>query len=80
MLSNDIKISIIMPVYNVAEYLPKAIDSVLNQSHKNIELFLVDDGSTDSSGMICDEYASKNLCVNVIHPKKRQTMVILLKL
>ena len=69
MLSNDIKISIIMPVYNVAEYLPKAIDSVLNQSHKNIELFLVDDGSTDSSGMICDEYASKNLCVNVIHQK-----------
>lgn len=69
MLSNDIKISVIMPVYNVAEYLPKAIDSILNQSHKNFELFLVDDGSTDNSGKICDEYASKNSCIKVLHQK-----------
>lgn len=69
MLNKDVKISIIMPVYNVAEYLPKAIDSVLNQSHKNIELFLVDDGSTDSSGTICDEYASKYSCINALHQK-----------
>ena len=69
MPSKDIKISIIMPVYNVAEYLSKAIDSVINQSYKNIELFLVDDGSTDKSGMICDEYATKYSFIKVIHQK-----------
>lgn len=69
MPNNDNKISVIMPVYNVAEYLPKAIDSIINQSHKNFELFLVDDGSTDRSGKICDEYASKYSCIKVLHQK-----------
>lgn len=53
------KISIVMPVYNVSEYLPKAIDSVLKQTFKDFELLLIDDGSKDDSGKICDEYAKK---------------------
>jgi glycosyltransferase involved in cell wall biosynthesis len=60
-------ISIIMPVYNSEEYLRKAIDSVLNQDYDSFELVLVDDGSTDGSGKICDEYAEKNSNVKVIH-------------
>ena len=53
------KISIVMPVYNVSEYLPKAIDSVLKQTFKDFELLLIDDGSKDDSGKICDEYAKR---------------------
>lgn len=60
-------ISIIIPVYNAEAYLPQCIDSVLNQSYQNYELILVDDGSTDKSPAICDEYAQKNDCVRVIH-------------
>ena len=48
-------ISIIVPVYNVEKYLEKCIDSILNQSYQNLEIILIDDGSTDNSGSICDE-------------------------
>lgn len=67
MQNNNVKISVIMPVYNVSEYLPKAIESVLNQSFTSFELFLIDDGSTDNSGKICDEYAIKDNRIKVIH-------------
>lgn len=60
-------LSIIVPVYNVKEYLEKCIDSILNQSFKNFELILVDDGSTDGSEIICDEYALKDDRIKVIH-------------
>lgn len=60
-------ISIIAPVYNIAEYLPRCIDSILNQTHKNLEIILINDGSTDSSGEICDDYAKKDSRVIVIH-------------
>lgn len=63
---NDL-ISVIMPVYNVEKYLPESIESVLNQDHQNLELILIDDGSPDRSGQICDEYAAKDNRVRVIH-------------
>ncbi|EOU2021355.1 glycosyltransferase family 2 protein, partial [Clostridium perfringens] len=61
------KISIIVPVYNVENYLEKCIDSILSQSYKNIELILINDGSLDKSGEICDRYKSDN--VKIIHKK-----------
>lgn len=62
-----VKVSIIMPVYNSEKFLKKAVDSVLNQKFEDFELILVDDGSPDASGSICDEYAKKNSKVKVIH-------------
>ncbi len=60
-------ISIIVPVYNVQEYLKNCINSILNQSYKNIEIILVDDGSTDESSSICDLYVKKDNRIKVIH-------------
>lgn len=61
------EISIIVPVYKVEPYLRKCIDSILNQTFKNFELILVDDGSPDNCGKICDEYALKDNRIKVIH-------------
>lgn len=61
------KISVIIPVYNVAAYLSQCLDSVLGQDHRDLEVIVVDDGSTDSSGAICDQYAAKDSRVRVIH-------------
>lgn len=63
------QISIIVPVYNVEPYLGQCIDSILAQTFTDFELFLVDDGSTDGSGLICDEYAKRDSRVLVIHKK-----------
>lgn len=60
-------VSIIIPVYNTEDYLQKCVNSILSQSFVNFELFLVDDGSTDKSGAICDEYAKKDFRVYVHH-------------
>lgn len=62
-----IKVSVVVPVYNVAEYLPKCVDSLIAQTYKNIEIILVDDGATDHSGSICDGYQSKDERIKVIH-------------
>ena len=51
------KISVIVPVYNVEKYLPRCLDSIIKQSYADLEIILVDDGSSDNSGIICDEYA-----------------------
>ena len=61
------KISVIVPVYKVEEYLPRCIDSILSQSFTDFELILVDDGSPDNCGKICDEYAQKDSRVRVFH-------------
>jgi glycosyltransferase involved in cell wall biosynthesis len=68
-MSTNIKVSIIMPVYNSGKFLHTAVDSILNQSLKEIELILVDDGSTDGSDKRCDEYAQKDNRVIVLHQK-----------
>ena len=61
------KISVIIPVYNVKPYLRQCLDSVIHQTHENLEIIIVDDGSTDGSGEICDEYKEKDERVRVIH-------------
>ena len=61
------KISVIIPVYNVEQYLEKCLDSILNQTYKNIEIILVNDGSIDKSGLICDEYSRKYNNIKVFH-------------
>ena len=63
----DSTISVIIPVYNVAAYLPQCLDSVLSQSYSDLQVILIDDGSTDSSGAICDEYAERDSRIVVIH-------------
>lgn len=62
-------VSVIVPIYNVEKYIHKAIDSILEQTYKNIEIILVDDGSPDNCPGICDEYAVKDKRVKVIHQK-----------
>ena len=62
-------ISVIIPVYNVEKYLRQCVDSVLAQTYQNLEIILVDDGSTDQSGQICDEYAGEDKRIKVIHQK-----------
>lgn len=62
-------ISVIVPVYNVESYLEKCIESIQNQSYKSLEIILVNDGSTDSSGDICDKYATCDKRIRVIHQK-----------
>lgn len=63
------KVSIIVPVYNVEKYLPRCLESLLTQNFWNFEVILVDDGSTDRSGVICDTYAQKDKRIKVIHQK-----------
>lgn len=62
-------ISVIVPVYNVERYLRRCVDSILHQTYRNLEVLLVDDGSTDASGAICDEYAAQEERVTAVHQK-----------
>ena len=60
-------ISVIVPVYNIEEYLPQCIESIIKQTYTELEIILVDDGSTDLSGNICDRYAVSDSRIKVIH-------------
>ena len=71
MIKNTPLISVIIPVYNVAVYLRQCLDSVVNQTYCHLEIILVDDGSTDGSGLICDEYALIDKRIIVIHQENR---------
>lgn len=68
-MSDDIKFSIVVPVYNTSKYLRQCVDAIIHQTYTNWELILVDDGSTDESGSICDEYASQYSNIRVLHKK-----------
>ena len=74
-MSQEPKISIIVPVYNTEKYLRQCVDSILNQSFKDFELLLIDDGSKDASGTICDEYATKDKRVRVWHQENQGVSV-----
>ena len=65
----SIKLSVIVPVYNVESYIKRCLDSILAQTYKNLEIIIVDDGSTDRSGEICDIYSAKDDRIHVIHKK-----------
>lgn len=60
-------ISVIIPIYNVEEYLPRCLDSILGQTYTNLEVVLVDDGSPDGCGALCDAYAEKDSRIRVVH-------------
>lgn len=62
-------ISIVVPIYNVEKYLERCVDSIINQTYKNIEIILVDDGATDNCGVICDKYKKEDPRIIVIHKK-----------
>ena len=67
MKNNNPLISIIIPVYNVEKYLDRCIESIVNQTYKNLEIILIDDGSTDNSPQICDKWGEKDNRIKVIH-------------
>ena len=69
MKENKDLISVIVPVYNVEKYIRRCLDSIVNQTYSNLEIILIDDGSKDASGKICDEYAKKDNRITVIHKK-----------
>lgn len=67
----SVEVSIVIPVYNSEKYIVQTINSVLNQTFPNFELLLIDDGSTDNSGKICDDFSSKYTCIRVIHSSNK---------
>ena len=67
MNSENARISVIVPIYNVEQYLEECIDSIIDQTYYNLQIILVNDGSTDCSGVICDRYKEKDKRIEVIH-------------
>ena len=62
-------VSIIIPIYNVEDYFEECMETVMNQSYRFLEIILIDDGSTDRSGTLCDIYSKKDSRIKVIHKK-----------
>ena len=73
MMNNDL-VSIIVPVYNVEKYIEKCLNSLFGQTYRELDIILVDDGSTDKSGELCDRLAKMDKRVRVIHKKKRRAV------
>ena len=67
MVNNHMNISLIIPIYNASSYLSSTLEALLSQSSPSIEVILMDDGSTDASPAICDEYAAKDERIRVMH-------------
>lgn len=65
----DILVSVIIPIHNTEKYLPQCLDSIITQTYKNLQIILINDGSTDGSGDICETYAEKDSRIQVIHQK-----------
>ena len=76
MMKKNAKFTYIVPVYNVEKYIQKCVMSIMEQNYKNIEIILIDDGSTDKSGAIIDKLASKDSRINVIHKKNEACILI----
>ena len=70
-VSGNPLVSVIVPVYNVERYLPECVESILGQTHRNIEVILVDDGATDGCGLLCDGYAQRDGRVRAVHQANR---------
>lgn len=68
---NDIKVSVVIPVYNVEKYVARTLECIINQTYRNLEIIVVDDGTKDNSGIICDEYAKKDSRITVYHKINR---------
>ena len=70
------KISVIVPVYKVESYLEQCISSIIKQTYKNLEIILVNDGSPDNCGKLCDIYAKKDSRIKVIHKKMEAYLML----
>lgn len=65
-------ISVIIPIYNAEKWLARCIESVINQTYKDLDIILIDDGSTDKSGSLCDYYSNKDKRIRSIHKKMKE--------
>lgn len=71
MAMNEPLISILVPIFNVEKYVSECVESIIQQDYKNIQIILVDDGSTDKSGELCDQFASRDIRIEVIHQENK---------
>lgn len=69
-------ISVVVTIYNLEKYIEKCINSIINQTYTNLEIILVDDGSTDRSGLICDDFKKKDSRIKVVHKKMVEFLML----